>query len=404
MFCCASWLVLCISVFVLIASKICNKKPAPMFGVYQRPNGYYWFKFVFMLTILYIKKFKHFLSPVTRNDMNKVECPQKLPPTANAVDAVFFSSANKHGDYFVIGTARRRNRLIDGFIVLKIDSLGLGTLVLPKAPDTALFNSGEEQSYEAEGIKVSVSEPMEKWAIKYEGQLKECNDSKKLHDVKIEATWSSDKPWYNYNTDMVPWEMATGLAYERWSRSYFENSKKFHQDHYEQFGTLRASITIDGKYYKIELDSVRDHSMGEHRDWSLFKRYSLHYVAAENGDQFYIGNICVPLIFSRLKFGHMYNAATGKMYSITDCTFELFNFGEMGQPPDDYAFSFKAGGNEYFLQINVSDSPHFYLSKDCDIKLYERLCTYKVNGKDAWGTTEWVYRNPKGRSILDEEK
>lgn len=56
--------------------------------------------------------------------------------------------------------------------------------------------------------------------------------------------------------------------------------------------------------------------------------------------------------YFRLKIGHMYNAATGKMYSVTNSTLDLFNFGEMGHPPEDYAFSFKAGQLFNSLEIH----------------------------------------------------
>lgn len=51
------------------------------------------------------------------------------------------------------------------------------------------------------------------------------------------------------------------------------------------------------------------------------------------------------------------------------------------------------------MQVNVIDSPAFYISKDWDCKVIERLCKFTVNGIDGWGAAEWVYRNPKGKRI-----
>lgn len=44
---------------------------------------------------------------------------------------------------------------MDGFLYLKIKALDIGILEFPKLPDTSLFNTGEEESYEAEG-KMSI--------------------------------------------------------------------------------------------------------------------------------------------------------------------------------------------------------------------------------------------------------
>lgn len=58
-------------------------------------------------------------------------------------------------DYLSVGTARRPNRLVDGLFYLKIKNSQFGLLEWVKSPDTSLFNSGEEQSYEAEGFDYS---------------------------------------------------------------------------------------------------------------------------------------------------------------------------------------------------------------------------------------------------------
>ena len=43
-----------------------------------------------------------------------------LSPFNKAIDAVYFQGANKDGYYFVGATARRPNRVINGFVFLKV--------------------------------------------------------------------------------------------------------------------------------------------------------------------------------------------------------------------------------------------------------------------------------------------
>ncbi|XP_030762707.1 uncharacterized protein LOC115887428 [Sitophilus oryzae] len=401
---CVSVCVFVITSLILAVVKLIDKKPGPIFGVYQRANGFYWFKVFLMFMCLCLRKIKYKIFPLSQEYLNNLDRPQKLAPTSKAVDAVFFCNANKDGDYFIVGIARRSNRLVDGFILLKLNSLDLGVLESPKIPDTALFNTGEEESYEAEGIKITPRIPMKEWTIEYNGQLKEFNDITKLHNVKITAQFTSNKPIYNMDRDLDPWEMARSLAYEKWSRGYFDNAKEHHQTHYEQYGIVKAKISIDGKVHETVFDSLRDHSIAKNRDWGHFKRYGIHFLSTENGDHLTIGTLCMPSYLSRIKIGYMYNAVDKKIYNIRSSNLELYQFGELGTPPKDYAFTFKAGKTEYVMQVNIIDSPYFYLSKDCEVKVYEQLCTIDINGVKGWGSAEWIYRNVEGRNVLKKSK
>lgn len=51
------------------------------------------------------------------------------------------------------------------------------------------------------------------------------------------------------------------------------------------------------------------------------------------------------------------------------------------------------------MQVDMIDSPAFYISKDWETKVIEGLCKFKVNGVKGHGAAEWVYRNIKGRKV-----
>ncbi|XP_018574444.2 uncharacterized protein LOC108913376 [Anoplophora glabripennis] len=174
-----------------------------------------------------------------------------------------------------------------------------------------------------------------------------------------------------------------------------------HQTHYEQFGILQASVKIDNKNYDIQLETVRDHSFGVHREWRQFKRYGLHFFSTQKGDRFSLGQICLPINFSRLTVGYIYLAKDKKIYSVQDCDLELYQHGHFGTPPRDYAFSFTAGNKKYVVKVNVIDSPYFYISKDWEAKIFESLCEFEVNGVKGWGAAEWQYRNIEGKTVMD---
>ncbi|RZB94432.1 uncharacterized protein BDFB_004454, partial [Asbolus verrucosus] len=309
--------------------------------------------------------------------ISELDKPQKLSHHSNAIDGVYFNGASKNGDYLVTGMARRKNKLIDGFMYLLIESSGLGLLETPKLPGTSLYQNEENEEYAAEGIKLTPIEAMKKWRISYEGKMKRYHQRTELVDVKIDAEWSSDLPYFNFDTDMDSCAMAKSMAYEKFSKEYFDNLKRNHQTHYEQHGDVKGTATINGKNYDICINAVRDHSFGLQREWRNFHS---------------------------LTIGYVYSAEDKKIYAVKSCDLQLYQHGEDGNPPKDYAFTFEAGKKLYTIQVNVLHSPHFYISKDWESKIVERLCTFSVNGVKGWGAAEWQYRNVDEKNVEDYNK
>ncbi|XP_048518898.1 uncharacterized protein LOC125503097 [Dendroctonus ponderosae] len=391
----ATFWVICLVPLVLLVAKLFDRAPPKIFGVYSRPGGLFWPKAVWMLGLLWLKRLAGRLRPQAPDYYTALERPQPLPDTALAVDAVYFNATNREGDCLFVGTARRPLRLVDTFLYLKVGELGL--LQLPLLPDSAHFNTGEELSYQAGGVHIKCLEPMKVWTVEYQGELREADDPARLHDVTIKGVFTSGEPCFNSSTDLDVWSMAKALALEPWSRAFFKNVKAAHQLHYEQFGVLEADVQVGGAAFKLRLDTVRDHSVGAHRDWASYQRYALHWLTAANGDHVAIGALCHPGCYSRLHFGYLYRARDARMLPISDCDLQLHQQGEQGTPPRDYAFTFKAGGHAYDVQLTLLRTPHFYISQRWEAKLYECQCRARVNGLPAWGGVEWQYRNVGGR-------
>lgn len=336
-------------------------------------------------------------------NLEEMDKPQPLSAHEKAIDAVYMNGSNKSGDNLIVGTARRKDNLIDGFLFLRLQKFNSGILESIKIPGTALKQTeSEKDQYAAEGIKLSPIIPMKKWKLEYNGQLKETLNKDKVYQVKIDAEFTSDLPIFNFDVDMDNWSLAKSISYEKFSRDYFKILEASHQTHYEQHGNLHGFAEIDGEKYEINLDTVRDHSFGVYRDWRMFYRYVLHFFTTENGDRFMVSKICAPITFSRLSMGYVCTAEEKKIVPITWTDFELFQHGEGGLPPNDYAFLVKsADGIEYTVQVQATDSAHVYISKDWEAKVVENLCNFKVNGVNAWGCAEWEYRNNKGKDVPD---
>ena len=85
-----------------------------------------------------------------------------------------------------------------------------------------------------------------------------------------------------------------------------------------------------------------------------------------------------------------------KNYPISSCDLELYQHGENGEPPKDYAFAFWANGRRYVVQVNVNKHLEFYIGEKAESRIVEHYSDFIVNGVPGWGVAEWQYRNIKG--------
>ncbi|XP_055591801.1 uncharacterized protein LOC129743713 [Uranotaenia lowii] len=380
-------LVLC---FIIVYYFFYKSFEQPVLGIYKQCSKYSWIKFVIAKVFLYLRKQK----PIQSTNIARLEQPQVLSENIHAVDAVYFNGCDSQLSWLVCGTARRRNRLVNGFFYLKIREFSDQLLISPKLPDTCLRQSpSEEGFFQAEGIKLTPVEPMKSWKIEYNGLMRFEQANSQHFNVKLNALWTTDLPFFNFATDMSPGPVARAMSKELWSKEYFNNLKQYHQTHYEHFGKLKGGVEIDGIEYPLNLDCMRDHSFGKQRNWKNFHRYVMHFIHLENGDRITVGRICMPVTFSSLEVGFVSLASERRNHPITEVQLELFQHGEHDQPPTDYAFRFSAGGVQYTVQVLARLAPHFFLGIEQECRIVEQLCDFKVNGLAGWGAAEWQYRN-----------
>lgn len=274
---------------------------------------------------------------------NELDRPQPLSAHRNAIDAVYFNGSSSSKQLLVTGLARRKDNVVNGFMYLRVPSFSDQLLMTPKLPNTTLYQTEEEKNtYSVDGINLAAVEPMKKWSIFYEGKMK-LDESAEEVDVKLKAEFSTKLAPFNYDVDMHPHSSADAIAKEIWSKQYFDLLKSLHQTHYEQYGDITGKATINGKDYSLDLPSVRDHSFGLQRNWKLFHRYVMHFLTLDNGDRVTVGVISIPSTFSSITVGFVTKAKENKNIPIQSCDLKLYQHGESGTPPMDYAFRFYAG-------------------------------------------------------------
>ncbi|CAB3361611.1 Hypothetical predicted protein [Cloeon dipterum] len=269
----------------------------------------------------------------------------------------------------------------------------------PKLPDTTLQQTKEEEEagvFGAEGLKLEPIEPMKRWKLTYNGKMRLSEAPEKELSVVLNAEWKSNLPVFDFDTDMDPSPVARALAKETWSREFFQILKEAHQSHYEQHGDIEGVVTIDGVKYPLNLNSMRDHSYGHKREWKNFHRYALHMGTLEDGTRFCASIVSCPINFSQIELGYLYKP-NGHVVPLQRCDLQLYQHGEDGTPPLDYAFNFWAGDKKYCVQVKVLHTPEFYIADEWEARVVERMVTFRVNGIAGWGIAEWEYRNTMGK-------
>lgn len=390
--------------------------PQPLFGVYQQQNRWYWLKraaFAVMFWLRARKKKGMFSQsestgrkeegrPVDRGlghtmDPFDMECCQPLLQHPYAMDSVYIGAYSEgSGHNFALRVARRSGRQAEIWLLMHVP--GVGYLQHPVHPDTSIFNT-DPNSFTAGGLRFDVVHPMQRWRVSYSGQLRvgPCNslESKpdKFLDVRFTFQWDAFAPHFNYDSDLDPSLLGDAIARETWTKEYFERLHQNHQTHYEQWGELKGTMSIEGhETQQLRLKAIRDHSFGVRR-WTDFYRYIYCFLYIENGTTLQIGAVSQPGMLSHLKTGCL-TYPTGEIATVTSLNLNLWEVGETEQqPPSQWTLNFIADGISYELKVTAKQAGLLYHEADRGGIVHETFCDVTLNGRKGWGLSELFYRN-----------
>ncbi|RUS86660.1 hypothetical protein EGW08_005534 [Elysia chlorotica] len=313
-----------------------------------------------------------------------------------AVDAVYFNGVSQDGAFVVAATARRPENYVNTVLFIKLPNIGL--LEMPAMPDTWMQDEKSKSAFTSSGLLISPVKCMEAWSIAYDGPMRKAESGDTVH-VSFNLIWKARTGIFDFDTDIHPHAMAAAIARETWTKDFFNTLKEVHQTHYEQFGEISGLVHVEGHPdQSVKVQGLRDHSYGNVRDWKTIHRYALNYAYLEDGSSVFIGTICIPSMLSRMDFGYVFHP-DGKMDTAERSDFEFNDWGDDGEDPEHFEVNFVAGGKQYTVKCSRTDKVYFYMGKDWDAKIHERVCNYSVNGVKGWGISEWDYRNYAGKAV-----
>ncbi|CAD5222808.1 unnamed protein product [Bursaphelenchus xylophilus] len=341
-----------------------------------------------------------------------LERKQRLPegPNTNrAGDCVFFNGSCRDGCYLALGFAQRPGAIANIFFVLHIP--GKGTFVNEDLLSTSnLKTIPNDHEYVSEsGFKISCLRPMEMWRIEFNGSLvntkylkqdltkpgegKKPQDYEAI-DTKFELDWTAKGDHFDFDTDISVDLISRSLAIEPWSRTAFKNLQSRHNIHYEQFGSLRGSVFLNGDERVLSLVGLRDHTVAPYRNWSEIRRYVMIMFALEDGTCVNTSCISMPeQVFSHLQFGYVIHP-DGSKTVINKLNLHLAYIGENKQFPDEFHYTFETDDHYKLQVVNVvvKERVAFKMGLDLNNYLEELLCEFSLNGVKGTGFCEINYR------------
>ncbi|CAL2036256.1 unnamed protein product [Caenorhabditis brenneri] len=399
--------------------------PIKLLNIYGQPGKWYFLKFHLMKFIIGRRQKKKKANPQNsesnkenlmnsqwggdggERDIEEMEKKHEMEGEWSA-DAVFFDASNRDGWYFTLGTAQRPNDVINLFFILKVP--GVGTFVneeLHTETNVKSIRCSEKEWKTESGFIVSCIEPMKKWRLQFDGKLasspgklnfvkngaEKMKDDVKIFDASFDLTWTKHGNQFDFDKMCSPTAIAHSLAIEPWSRGLFDKMRASHQTHYEQFGKLKGDFKIgNDEMKKIEMTSMRDHTIAGYRRWSDIRRYIMMIYHLEDGTCIHTSVISMPeTVFSHLEFGYIVTPA-GKTIPVDRVHFSLPNHGEDRDFPDDFYYSFEAGGQTYHANVHIKEAVSFKMGMDQACQVNEGMCVYEVNGQRGWGFAEVEYR------------
>ncbi|XP_025114920.1 uncharacterized protein LOC112576575 isoform X2 [Pomacea canaliculata] len=398
-----------VCLITLIVWWLLRSDPAPVAGVYPLPGKWYWLKRAIFSCFFYLrarqtkkqkqtdKKYnsspRGYGNSMLLTEMEKC-LPRHMDP--DALDSVYIGAYSQDGPNLAMRVGRRPDRRAEIWLHLEIP--GVGHLQHPVHPDTAISNT-DPNSFTAGGLRFEVIEPLKTWRVSFSGQLRVglCNSlenkPEKFLDTQFSFLWNAFAPPFNYDSDLDSSLLGDAIARERWCREFFNKLQKRHQTHYEQWGELRGTLTVEGHPpQNLRLTAIRDHSFGV-RKWTDFYRYVYCFLHIENGMTLQIGAISQPGMFSHLRTGCLMYPSRDRV-AVSDVIFNLWNVGEEEQqPPAKWSLSFVADGETYLLQVETKTSGILYHEADRGGIVFETFCNVTLNGKKGCGLSEFFYRN-----------
>jgi hypothetical protein len=292
-------------------------------------------------------------------------------------DSSYFYGGDKDGNAFITRMAfREPGRLNEYWFDFFLKDHGyFGLKHSPGAEGTG-FQQG---SLKWEPIEIGKI-----WRVTYEGNVTDAQG--KPHRCITNLVFTGEHPIYDFAKSSDQRMIAKAIAAEKWNKTFFFNLKDSHQVHYEQTGSFKGTIILDGKTFNINMMASRDHSFGS-RNWLTWDRHYWITGISDNGFHWTVTTIKWQWL-GRLTAGFI-TAPDGTTDAIVECT-DLDTVSKEKLLPDHGIITIQTRSGKTH-QLEFFRHGEFPYLHDGKYMMREGIGSYKFNGVDGLGMVEFGF-------------
>lgn len=239
---------------------------------------------------------------------------------------------------------------------------------------------------------LGVEKSGENWNLSYQGILNEADEA------IFQATFIGNQKPIDFTSDMPAERMATGIANEKWSKSFFGQLQNLSgQCHYEQEGVLKGRLVLNGKTVEFSLPCVRDHSFGK-RDWNYMNNH-LWLMAVSSSQQFNYSLVSYP-VMSVLEVGNYRDEAGLHLMLQANLDLQRINQGIV---PDELDLQVKLNDSRTIsvkAKVLTGITYHF---QDNQYILHENIAEFSIDGVVCRGILEIGFNADRNRYFNQKE-
>jgi len=319
-----------------------------------------------------VKRTKSIQHPVEYLEQKHVDLQQPYPN-----DSSYFYGGDKAGNAFITRMAfRGPDRQHEYWFDFFLKDLGFFGIKSDPGPEGEGFQQGPLQ-WNAEKTGWI-------WRVTYEGPVYDKNGTE--HTCKTDLLFTGDHPVYDFAKSSDHNAIADAIAAEKWTKEFFHHMKDTHQVHYEQTGSLKGTIVLDGQTFQMDMMGSRDHSFGS-RNWLTWDRHYWITGVSDAGLHWTVTTIKWQFL-GRLTAGFI-TMTDGTTDAIVECT-DLSEVSKEKLLPDHGIIQIKTrSGKTHIMEFwRHGEFPYLHDEK---YMMREGIGTYKFDGSDGVGMVEFGF-------------
>ncbi|MDR2980201.1 MAG: hypothetical protein LBV02_07170 [Bacteroidales bacterium] len=178
------------------------------------------------------------------------------------------------------------------------------------------YYNRDQLATEFSKAEVECLEVGKSWRFKFSGPMIQIGDDGLEHHADFEGIFTSSAPIFEFSRHSATAPVARALAKEKWNMEFKRSVIENHQVHYEQAGTVKGKLLIDGETVEINSRAMRDHSFGK-REWNYMDRHIWLTGLLETGAIINVNMVRYPAVYE-LQSGYM--EQNGKYVCIDSAT------------------------------------------------------------------------------------